>query len=1005
MEKTLRILVVDDNPDDRVLIKRELSREFPNLQVTEVADAQALALALAGDPFHLAITDYQLGWNDGLAILRDLKARWPHCPVVMFTGTGSEEIAVEAMKNGLEDYVLKTPRHYIRLVASVRKALKRTKERLALLAAEDRYRRLFNNAPIGLYRITPLGEIVEANPSLVHLLGYPDREALLAVRAVDFYVDPVDKQRWQDQMQRRGEVRGFELQLRQRDGSAIWVRNHARMVRDEKGEIWCYEGSLEDLTARRQAEERLRNEKQFSETLLETIPSPVFYKDTSGRYLGCNRAFEEFFGKPRDEIIGKDVYEMGPWEIADKYAAMDRELLERPGIQMYEWKVRNAEGLEREVIFHKASLSDVAGKAVGLIGILLDITDRKQAEEALRASEERYRTVADYTYDMEYWVDPERIIRYMSPACERLTGYPAQTFVDDPQLLDRIVHPEDRARFIKHREEAISHSQVYDLEFRLIHRNGSEHWVNHTCQPVYGADGSPLGRRVSNRDITQRKLAEEAFHSLVSSAPMGIYIVQDGKFVMINPGFEVITGYRAQELIGQNCLTPVSPEYRAFVREQALQRLKGEGLSPYEYQFIAKDGETGWVMETVTPTQYHGKRAVLGYFMDITPLKKLETQFLQAQKMESVGRLAGGVAHDFNNMLGVIIGHAEMAMMQVSTSEPLHQSLQEIRNAAQRSADLTRQLLAFARKQTVQPQVLDLNDTVAGMLKMLQRLIGEDIDLVWMPGHDLWKVKIDPSQIDQILANLAVNARDAIAGVGKLTIETDNVVLDDGTIALTIRNCVSGEYVLLAVSDNGCGMDKETLAHIFEPFFTTKGVGEGTGLGLATVYGIVKQNDGFINVYSEPGHGTTFKIYLPRFEAEAAQAQAETAAKPLQRGTETVLLVEDEEAILDIGQAILEELGYTVLTAGTPGEAIRLAGEYAGDIHLLITDVVMPEMNGRELAERLTAMKPGLKCLYMSGYTADVIAHRGVLDEGVHFIQKPFSMKDLAAKVREVLEG
>jgi CheY-like chemotaxis protein len=299
--------------------------------------------------------------------------------------------------------------------------------------------------------------------------------------------------------------------------------------------------------------------------------------------------------------------------------------------------------------------------------------------------------------------------------------------------------------------------------------------------------------------------------------------------------------------------------------------------------------------------------------------------------------------------------------------------------------------------------VLDLNDTVAGMLKMLRRLIGEDIDLAWMPGAALWPVKIDPSQVNQILANLCVNARDAIAGVGMVTIETGNVTLDEAYCA-DHTGFVPGKYVMLAVSDNGHGMEKDVLDRLFEPFFTTKGVGQGTGLGLATVYGIVKQNKGFINVYSEPEKGTTFKIYLPRFAREAVEPQAAHAVKMPQSRGEMVLLVEDEAAILNMGKAMLERLGYTVLTAGTPGEALRLAEAHAKEIHLLITDVVMPELNGRDLAARIAAIKPDLKCLFMSGYTANVIAHCGVLDDGVHFLQKPFSMQDLAARVREALE-
>lgn len=397
-------------------------------------------------------------------------------------------------------------------------------------------------------------------------------------------------------------------------------------------------------------------------------------------------------------------------------------------------------------------------------------------------------------------------------------------------------------------------------------------------------------------------------------------------------------------------------------------------------------------------------------FRDVTERKRTETekaklqgQLLQSQKMESVGRLAGGVAHDFNNMLGVIIGHAEMAIMHVAPDHPMHFALLEIRKAAERSADLTRQLLAFARKQTASPKVLDLNDTVGMILKMVQRLVGEDIQLVWRPGFELWKVRVDPSQVDQILANLCVNARDAIDGIGRITIETENVRFEEAYCA-DHMGTVAGEFIMLAVSDDGCGMDKEVMDKLFEPFFTTKGVGKGTGLGLATVYGIVKQNEGFINVYSEPDRGSTFKVYLPRYRGEDEKGQTEGPHKLAARGEEMVLVVEDEPAILNISKLMLESQGYRVLTAATPAEAIRLASEHAGEIRLLITDVVMPEMNGRDLANQLRILSPNLKSMFMSGYTADVIAHHGVLDEGVYFIQKPFSMESLTSKVREALD-
>ena len=402
-------------------------------------------------------------------------------------------------------------------------------------------------------------------------------------------------------------------------------------------------------------------------------------------------------------------------------------------------------------------------------------------------------------------------------------------------------------------------------------------------------------------------------------------------------------------------------------------------------------------------TDEKGNQYIVGLIRDITDRVNLEAQLRQAMKMESVGRLAGGVAHDFNNMLGVILGYGELALDQTDPGQELHGALQEIINAAHRSADITRQLLAFARKQTISPKLLDINKTVAGMTRMLQRLIGEDIDLKWLPGDVAWPLMMDPGQFDQIMANLCINARDAIADVGKVIIETGVAEFDE--IYCTRHLGYSpGEYVMLIVSDNGCGMDAETMDNIFDPFFTTKESGKGTGLGLATVYGIVKQNKGFISVYSEPGQGTTFKIYLPRYRTKADLLFEKEKAPPAERGHETILLVEDESSILKMTTRMLKKLGYTVLVARTPGEAMEHAREHEGEIHLLLTDVIMPEMNGRDLAKTILSIYPNLKRLFMSGYTANVIAHHGVLDEGVNFIQKPFSQIQLGTKVREVLD-
>jgi PAS domain S-box-containing protein len=524
------------------------------------------------------------------------------------------------------------------------------------------------------------------------------------------------------------------------------------------------------------------------------------------------------------------------------------------------------------------------------------------------------------------------------------------------------------------------------------------------------------------RDITERMQAQDAlresgirYQMLFESAHDAIFMMSEERFIECNPPALLMFDCRKEDIIGQTPIRfspPLQPDGSSS-REKAMEhiRLAFSGTSdPFEWRHMRLNGTEFDAEVTLNRVDLVGGPFLQVTVRDVSDRKRseeekrrLEAQLVQAQKMESIGRLAGGVAHDFNNMLSAILGHVELAMDKCRPPEPIFHDLKVIEKAAHRSAALTQQLLAFARKQTVAPKILDLNDVVAGMLTMLQRLIGEDIDFAWMPGAGLWQIKIDPSQVDQVLANLCVNARDAIDGIGKITIETENVVLDEAYCGVH-PEFTCGQFVMLAVSDNGHGMDRETLDQIFEPFFTTKERGKGTGLGLATVYGILKQNDGFINVYSEPGHGSTFKLYLPRFLGDAAGPVIEKGAELLRGSGETVLLVEDEDIILNLGRVMLEKLGYRVLAAGTPSEALHMARAHADEIRLLITDVVMPEMSGRDLANVISTIKPGLKCLYLSGYTANVIVHRGVLDEGVHFLQKPFSLLDLSLKVRGALE-
>lgn len=549
-------------------------------------------------------------------------------------------------------------------------------------------------------------------------------------------------------------------------------------------------------------------------------------------------------------------------------------------------------------------------------------------------------------------------------------------------------------------------------------------YIRYDDLPLETHDGKPISVEfVSNvylvdhskviqcniRDISARKRADAEHKRLMAAIDQigeGIVMTDaQGTIQFVNPAFEQMTGYSREEALGRTPQILKSDE-QADQLYRTLWNTISEGRT-WSGRMVnkRKDGTHYTVETTISPVRDPSGQIVnyVSVQRDITDHLRLTAQFQQAQKMEAVGQLAGGVAHDFNNMLTVILGHAELALRTVNPAQALHAHLEEIIKAAQRSTQITRQLLGFARKQTIAPVVLDLNQAVESMLKMLRRLIGENINLAWLPAAGLCPIKIDPVQIDQILANLCVNARDTIADVGKITIETRNASFDEAYCAQH-SGYVAGNYVLLAVSDDGCGMDRALLDKIFEPFFTSKGVGEGTGLGLSTVYGIIKQNNGFINVYSEPGNGTTFRIYLPRHTEQTDDAHQQEVIEEITLGCgETVLVVEDEPGILKLCALMLDQLGYKVLAAGSPGEAIKLAEEHTSEIDLLITDVVMPEMNGRDLAERMNSLHPNMKKLFMSGYTANVITQRAVLDVDIHFIQKPFSIQLLAASVREAL--
>ena len=753
--------------------------------------------------------------------------------------------------------------------------------------------------------------------------------------------------------------------------------------------------------------EALRSSEEFQRAMIECSPIALYSVDIKGRVSSWNASAERVFGWAAEDVMGKPL-PIHPDDVKLEIETLRRRIFDGQTIVGMEVVRLRKDGSMFDGSLSVAPIRDKNSEVIGIMGAIEDVTERKRMEAEVRASEEKYRDLFENAPIGIFRTSSEGQSLLVNTTMAHLLG------ADSPQEALKYYSnlgtqlyfsPERREEFLRLLKE---NGKVEDFEYEAKTLDGSRLWLAMNASvKERREDGSFLIEGFTS-DITSRMQSEDNLRSLtarqealLAAIPDIIMEVDVNKvYTWANPaGIE----FFGSDVIGKEAADYFEGEQKTYQLVQPLFNGHEEVVYVESWQ-RRKDGKKrllAWWCN-VLKDKNGNPTGALSSARDITDQRVLEDQFIQAQKMESVARLAGGVAHDFNNMLSVILGYAELALDKVFPDDPLHEDLQEIQEAGRRAADITRQLLAFARRQTIAPKVLDLNEAVEGMLRMMRRLIGEDIDLAWHPHPGLGPVKMDPVQIDQILANLCVNAKDAITDVGKITMETDRVSFDEAYCA-DHAGFVPGDFVMLGVTDNGCGMTPETLEKIYEPFFTTKAVGQGTGLGLPTVYGIVKQNNGFINVYSEPGSGTTFKLYFPRHTAAPTEAlPVELVEFPEGRG-ETVLVVEDDPMILAMTEKMLTSLGYQTLAASGPANALNLAAVHAGNIDLVMTDVIMPEMNGRDLSARLKEQHPDLRVLFMSGYTADVIAHHGVLEEGVRFIQKPFSRNDLAIKMREAL--
>jgi two-component system, cell cycle sensor histidine kinase and response regulator CckA len=1427
--EALRILVVDENPRDRAVIADALKAGFPGCRLIELQDPESLA-ALLEAGLDVVVADHRPSWIDAFHLLGRIREKSLDVPVLLCTGTGSEELAVAAMKAGFDDYILKHPHHFPRLVPAIRSALEESTRRRIAREAETRYRSLFEGVPVGLYRATLSGQVLDANPALLQLLGFPSRESLMAVNMREIYVDPKMRRQFLERLEREGEVHDMELQWKRYGGQIITVRKGARPVRDPSGRLLHYEGVVEDITERKRARRELQESNQFRQEIIHGAGEGIVVYDRDLRYIVWNRYMEQMTGLLAERVLGRRPLDVFPF-LRDN--GIDR-LLERAlgGDTASSEDVPYAipeTGNAGWAIATYGPHRDSAGQIVGVIGIVHDVTERRRAEQALRESEERFRLMADAAPVMIWTDDAGGMTNYFNKPWLDFTG---RTLEQEVGLGSRdSIHPEDLPRFVEVYTAAQAGRKAFQTEYRLRRHDGEYRWVLETAMPRFAAAGEFEGFIGSVIDISERRQAEEAvreseerFRFMADAAPVMIWLDDEsGKCTYFSKPWLDFTGRRLEDELGLGWFEGVHPDDQEPIR--AGEAAARKALEPFhiEYRLRRKDGEYRWIFDTAhprftpsgvfagyigssiditdrrragealaesearyrtqvehapeaivvfdvdtgrfveanenalrlyglsreelfatgpaalsPPTQPDGRssaesaaenigealnggtpvfewthvdaagrvfpcevrlvrlpsaatrrlvrgsvtdiserkhaekvRAALyeiaatasaaeeldefyaaihgivgelmyarniyvalhnpdagtlsfpycvdeqdpppvtrplqkglteyvlhtgepllmpdedfpamiatgkvesvgspsidwlgvplktrgrtfgvlvvqsydprfrygrtekdvltfvsqqiavaierkgaqeavreseeryrllfernmagvyrvslngrivecndalahiygyssreelvgrdvaelhpdeamrqefreslfqfrtlanlelrgqrkdgspvwtlenaaliaderagdvfieGTVTDITGRKLLEEQLRQSQKMEAIGQLAGGIAHDFNNLLTTVLGYSNMALNRLSPHEPIREEIEEIQKAGERAANLTRQLLAFSRKQLFEPKVLDVNARIVDSTRMLARLIGERVRLVTQLDPSIGSVRADPGQIEQVLVNLVVNARDAMPDGGTLTIRTRNADVDLGS-ARRHFGAPPGAYVVLSVADTGVGIDPDTQKRIFEPFFTTKEKPHGTGLGLATVYGIVRQSGGQVYVSSEPGHGASFLIYLPRVDEAVSPEPALDAPLGPAHGSETILLVEDEDPVRELTRRCLEQRGYAVLQAASAEEAMDLVSDHAGRLDLLLTDVVMPGASGPDLARRLTTQRPDLQVLFVSGYPDDSPGSAGLLEPGAAFLQKPFTADTLARKVRDVLDS
>jgi two-component system cell cycle sensor histidine kinase/response regulator CckA len=895
-------------------------------------------------------------------------------------------------------------------------------ESISLAESEEQYRLLFekNPQPMWIYDSETVA-FLAVNEAAIQHYGYSREEFLsMTIRDIRPPEDIPLLNQVVSTLRPELSYAGYWRHLK-KDGTLIDVEIISHEIRFNGRHARLTQAK--DVTEQKKAEASLKQSEQRFSQIFHASPVGISISTLKeGRFIDINEEYLKLFGATREEVIGRTALELGIWFNRDDRNRLIQQLQSGGSARNQVLRVRNRTGEIIDVLA-SAEVINLQGEDCILI-LSQNITERLRAEKVLQQSQASLANAQRIAHLGSCdWDIPNDFVSF-SDEMYAIFGISKSEFKGTFHDLMALFPPEDFTTIQHAVNDALAGIKPLDIEHQIIRRDGQERYIHSLAEVITNRQGKPVSLSGSIQDITERKRSEQALrkseerYRLVAKATNDVIWDWDllSDKVVWNDALYTVFNYQPSQVTdnAQWWYDHLHPEDRERIVDGIHATINSGDLSWIdEYRFQRGDGSYAMVLDRGYIAQDENGKPVkmIGAMLDLTERKKAEKalreseeKLQQAQKMESIGRLAGGIAHDFNNLLTAILGYSEITIMNLKEGDPIRANLEEIKRAGNRAANLTRQLLAFSRKQVLQPQIMDLNSIIFELDKMLRRLIGEDIELVTHLPDTLGLVKADPSQLEQVIINLIINARDAMPGGGKLTIETANVQLDAEYVNKhpEVR---PGSYVMIAVSDNGEGMDEATKERIFEPFFTTKAMGKGTGLGLSTVHGIINQSEGHIWVYSEPGKGSTFKVYLPRIDMDAKPfGEAAKDSRAFVGGNETILLVEDDEIVRKMAQRVLELDGYHVLTASTPFQALSICKEFKERIHLLLTDVVMPQMSGNILAGQVLSLRPGIIVLYMSGYTENTIVHHGALDEGINFIEKPFTPDSLSHKVRTLLD-